>query len=652
MYALTLNDNVFVLTEDGAAPGRNDLLQQQVPEGHIPTPLVGPGAPPHFRWTYLTLSPPGALEELIQQLRARWVPVRQSRAGSMQRSHASGQQIFIEGVVFSIGTDFIVRVGNVVLAGGAVKGMLLEAEYLPLPTMQQTHADGTMELLSDLLVSVLPPIPDAETAAVTMSDSVWAEVMWDREEEEEQMQTEAQSVPEKDEDIYVVGDEDIPAFRKNDWIGVDRDRRSAFLILGALRQEGLVHTIPSSAHFYDNRQLELYAAKETRRLTLRQLVYFGRSMNEDRIIKSANYVRTELPVRIAHRLREMQTLPYVVVTQEGLAKVYELYWSAFEKFRRYPQINTLAENQAFCTFLRGLLHEHATVIPNLSLGLSLSSPYLAPDRLDSFMRRMLVSRISRRVLAEHHIALSRDLQAKRDGNKSPSHNVGIIDTALNVKDSIDLCTTHLRRRPFDVDNDRGANATADWPEVIVDGHVDIKFPYIKEHLEYIIFELVKNSLRATRIHHPAARMLPPIRATVVSGENLVSIRISDQGGGLLNPQIKSPSDLFSFSHIRNAARLEDSRLGALRTVSSREQGLEATVHEQLATCNQIAKDSEESDAPDRSAPHSRIGIGLPMSNIFATYLGGSLELVSMDGYGTDMYPRLPRLGTNLEGIEV
>ena len=40
--------------------------------------------------------------------------------------------------------------------------------------------------------------------------------------------------------------------------------------------------------------------------------------------QSANYVRTELPVRIAHRLRDLQVLPYVVVTQEGVAKVYEV----------------------------------------------------------------------------------------------------------------------------------------------------------------------------------------------------------------------------------------------------------------------------------------------------------------------------------------
>lgn len=90
--------------------------------------------------------------------------------------------------------------------------------------------------------------------------------------------------------------------------------------------------ISTAVHFYQNRHLEAYASKPATRLTLRQLVFFGKSMNEERLIKSANYVRTELPIRIAHRLRDMQALPYVVVTQEGVAKVYELYWNAFDKY--------------------------------------------------------------------------------------------------------------------------------------------------------------------------------------------------------------------------------------------------------------------------------------------------------------------------------
>lgn len=41
-------------------------------------------------------------------------------------------------------------------------------------------------------------------------------------------------------------------------------------------------------------------------------------------LKSANYVRSELPIRLAHRLRDLQSLPYAVVTQESMAEVYEV----------------------------------------------------------------------------------------------------------------------------------------------------------------------------------------------------------------------------------------------------------------------------------------------------------------------------------------
>ncbi|KAI0660970.1 alpha-ketoacid dehydrogenase kinase N-terminal domain-containing protein [Cubamyces menziesii] len=415
------------------------------------------------------------------------------------------------------------------------------------------------------------------------------------------------------------------------------------------RQPG-VRSISTAVHFYQNRQLEEYASKPATRLTLRQLVFFGKSMNEERLIKSANYVRTELPIRIAHRLRDMQALPYVVVTQEGVAKVYELYWTAFDKFRRYPEITTLEENDAFCTFVRGLLNDHKSVIPNLSLGLSLSSPYLLPDRLDTFMRRMLVSRISRRVLAEHHIALTESVKSQGQSSQV-QENVGIICTGLQVQDSIERCVRYLRKRPRDIDEDvfSGSLNDAEWSEVIVDGHKDTRFAYIREHLEYIIFELLKNSLRATRQKHPSVRVLPPIRVTVVASDNDVYLRISDQGGGLISPEIKSPSDLFSFSHVRNATRLADARLGALRTLSSSQQGMTATVSEQIGKWQ---RDSD-GDAPAQGVnPHPRIGIGLPMSNIYATYFGGTLELVSLDGYGTDVYVRLPKLGKNLEGIEL
>lgn len=145
-----------------------------------------------------------------------------------------------------------------------------------------------------------------------------------------------------------------------------------------------------------------------------------------------------------------------------------------------------------------LVSRSLPMIPQLSLALSISSPHLAPDELDSFMRRMLISRISRRVLVEHHVALTQGLCEHNhdDGGPDTSKHVGIIYTNLSVKDSIDKCIRYLKSeegmyglRRLEEPALRG---TSIWPEIVVDGHLDAVFPYIKEHLEYIIFELLKN----------------------------------------------------------------------------------------------------------------------------------------------------------------
>lgn len=121
MYALTLDENVFILLEDPVAPSRADVLAVAPPGQE----LLYLQSPSHYRNTFLTLKPPGALEQLLSQIKARWVSVRQVVG---PRKQMSGQQLTIEGHVFAIGTDWLVRVGNVILTGGAVKGMLLEVK--------------------------------------------------------------------------------------------------------------------------------------------------------------------------------------------------------------------------------------------------------------------------------------------------------------------------------------------------------------------------------------------------------------------------------------------------------------------------------------------------------------------------------------------
>jgi len=122
---------------------------------------------------------------------------------------------------------------------------------------------------------------------------------------------------------------------------------------------------------------------------------------------------------------------------------------------------------------------------------------------------MLVSRISRRVLAEHHIALSDSVAGRDHGSSEEERHVGIIYTGLNVEKSVRRCTTLLHQLTHDSNDPECPNSrNVRWPEVIIEGHTSTQFAYIREHLEsalsfpslpfpdrlyrYIVFELLKN----------------------------------------------------------------------------------------------------------------------------------------------------------------
>lgn len=374
-------------------------------------------------------------------------------------------------------------------------------------------------------------------------------------------------------------------------------------------------------HFYLNKVLEQYAAKPATRMTLRQLVFFGRTLGRDRekILKSANYVRQELAVRIAHRIRDLQALPFVVMTNKHLEEVYEKYWSAFETFRKVPNIRTMEDNEEFCATLKRLLDDHLTIIPSLTIGIVESSHHLPSDQLDGFMERMLRSRISRRVLAEQHIALSEALDdpfhffndsassIESSANSGDGDHIGIIYTNLKVSSVISK-VVGLLTKIFQDEVQAGIRTgdAAVIPNVVIDGALDTRFAYIPEHLEYIFFELLKNSMMAVMRQPLSARDPVTIRATIVEGppdEDLI-VRVSDCGGGLPDLLAK-----LSGSH----ARREHRRKHSLRSSATKKRR-ESIEDEGPSQSESFLKESNNDSRYQSLSEQSRSGDNFSMDS--------------------------------------
>ena len=153
----------------------------------------------------------------------------------------------------------------------------------------------------------------------------------------------------------------------------------------------------------------------------------------------------------------------------------------------------------------------------------------------------------------------------------------------------------------------------DSPDVEIVGRTDLTFPYLPNHIEYMLLELLKNSLRATVETHGVDNM-PKIKIVIADSEDNseVVIKISDEGGGIPRSNL---SKIWSYLFTTADPAILESILA-------------------------------EDSGPDfaTSSPLAGLGYGIPISRAYARYFGGDLVIMSMEGYGTDSYIYLPKLG--------
>ncbi|KAI9664185.1 MAG: hypothetical protein M1831_002364 [Alyxoria varia] len=401
--------------------------------------------------------------------------------------------------------------------------------------------------------------------------------------------------------------------------------------------------------------LEEWVERESRPVSLRQLTVFGRTLTEARLVNSANYVRTEIPTRLAHRLRDLQTLPYVVITNPHMNHVYNLYEQGFDRFRRIPDIKTVEDNNILCKEVHRSLREHLSVIPRLIMGVLETRHLVSSEKIDGLLNTLLKSRISRRVICEQHLALTETFHSPwhfPDFKTPESHTefIGEVFLRCNAKSAVEHCAAtveSLCRQTYGAD--------VQLPRVSVRGHTEATLVYIPSHLEYIIGELLRNSFQAVIEQRRYTNgKPPPIEVLICEAPQHVIFRVSDQGGGI--PHNVLPH-LWSFvKGSRQETRLEN--LNKVPQLAATLQEVKVPESEQLARDETSESEGHGFKLPDANSlssltsrpPNLRLGIGLPMSRVYAEYWAGNLEIHSLEGYGVDAFLQVSKLGNKNEQL--
>jgi pyruvate dehydrogenase kinase 2/3/4 len=184
------------------------------------------------------------------------------------------------------------------------------------------------------------------------------------------------------------------------------------------------------------------------------------------------------------------------------------------------------------------------------------------------------------------------------------------------------------------------------PDINIQGHLTATFPYVLSHLEYIIGELLRNSVQAVMEHHKqSGSKHPAIDVLICEAPQHVVIRVSDQGGGV--PREILPY-LWSFNKgPRSASRLKN--LEQVPALAATMQELQEPLIKGSTGSKARVRDSSLSYLASRP-PGLRLGMGLPMSRVYAEYWAGSLELHSLEGYGVDAFLQISKLGNQNEQL--
>ncbi|KAG6539056.1 hypothetical protein ZIOFF_004209 [Zingiber officinale] len=350
-------------------------------------------------------------------------------------------------------------------------------------------------------------------------------------------------------------------------------------------------------------------------VSLRYMMEFGARPNQKNLLLSAQFLHKELSIRIARRATELESLPFGLSEKSAVLKVRDWYQDSFRDMRSFPEIKDTADELAFTQMIKMIKVRHNNVVPAMALGVQQLKRDLkhkvVPAELQEihqFLDRFYLSRIGIRMLIGQHVAL-------HDPDPEPGC-VGNINTRLSPMQVAQAASEDAR---FLCSREYGSA-----PEVNIYGDPNFTFPYVPSHLHLMVFELVKNSLRAVQERFMNSdKDAPTVRIIVADGIEDVTIKVHHQQIIIFSVSIVLVADAKCVD-IAELPNISDEGGGIRRS------GLPKIFTYLYSTAKNPLEENYEGSSD--GVIMAGYGYGLPISRLYARYFGGDLQIISMEGY--------------------
>lgn len=356
------------------------------------------------------------------------------------------------------------------------------------------------------------------------------------------------------------------------------------------------------ANFYDHALFREFA--NTAIPTSGREMFLPACRSQEDLQNMANELSLELRIRLAKRIVVIHRLPYIVGINPHIQKIHDMYVDTFNKLHRFPTITDAASEEEFSHIILPALNETAPAMRLMALAMKEIGPYFKKADMTEFIDHFLVSRITRRLLAEHYLAERRRfLSGGRVKGQDPEE-----DFACDAE--------AVLHKVYQQGKEICLHTYGVAPKLKVLFNDTTRFHYITGHLEYMLLELVKNSLRATTERFleknleldplTMSETIPDVEVSIYRGEHGITIKIHDDGGGI--PAHLTQSVMYY----------------SVTTVNKEDHATDAAAKRNTFSClNGVTMAGE--------------GFGLPMVRVYARYFRGDLSLQTISQRSTEAF---------------